>query len=65
MKPIDLYKKRTKLASEMVQTTVSITKGQKRFVDENSLNLSEMTRDMLSNFESANETKTARKGLKK
>lgn len=38
------------IASEIVQTTISIRKDQKKIIDENQLNLSALVRDLLDQF---------------
>lgn len=47
MKPLSAYKKQKVVKQDCIQTSVSIRRDQKLFVDNNSLNLSEVTRDAL------------------
>lgn len=48
MKALEKYKRATPIGEKRLSTSVSISEAQKRFLDSQGLNLSDMVRDMLT-----------------
>lgn len=61
MKSPEKYMRENTEKLDLTSTSVSIEKDQKKFVEDNNLNLSKMTRDMIKDFmnEAKKKNKTA------